>query len=222
MNGSGAGAAKTGPGLGSDVAARGGISPAPGPGGAGSAPSGTPPVRGVDISGGSGIVTLPGFGSDASAIDPTTPGHTSNKKRQALGVTVVATATSGGAFEPYKNLLRGEKYTTYVDTSLGTVVMEFADEAATSHPYGGTLSGPVGIRADLPEGLPDARMVVKCTLDAAGNLKNLRVLEPGPATMTAKVLAALRSWKFQPALRGDQPVEVTAILGFGIDTNDRF
>ena len=70
--------------------------------------------------------------------------------------------------------------------------------------------------------LPRARMVVTCALDASGNLKNVRVLEAGPADMTAKVLAALRSWKFQPAMRGDQPVEVTAILGFGIDTNDRF
>jgi outer membrane biosynthesis protein TonB len=50
----------------------------------------------------------------------------------------------------------------------------------------------------------------------------VRVLEAGPAEMTAKVIAALRSWKFQPALRGNQPVEVTAILGFGIDTSDRF
>jgi TonB family protein len=65
-------------------------------------------------------------------------------------------------------------------------------------------------------------MVVTCTLDASGNIKNARVLEAGPAEMTAKVVAALRSWKFQPAMRGNQPVEVTAILGFGIDTNDRF
>jgi len=40
--------------------------------------------------------------------------------------------------------------------------------------------------------------------------------------MTGQVLSALRSWKFQPAMKGDQPVEVTAILGFGIDTNDRY
>jgi TonB family protein len=64
--------------------------------------------------------------------------------------------------------------------------------------------------------------VLTCTLDASGNLRNVRVLEPGPADMTAKIVAAIRGWKFQPALRGDQPVEVTAILGFGIDTNDRF
>jgi len=222
MNGTGPGAGKAAAGHGSDANSRGGISPTAGPGGAGSAPSGTPPVRGVDISGGSGIVTLPGFGSDSPSSDPQDPGHSTVKPRQTLGVTVVATATSGGAFEPYKNLLRGEKYTTYFDTSLGTVVMEFADETAPGHLFGGTLAAPAAIRTDLATGLPPARMVVTCTLDASGNLRNVRVLEAGPAKMTAKVLAALRSWKFQPAMRGNQPVEVTAILGFGIDTNDRF
>jgi TonB family protein len=118
--------------------------------------------------------------------------------------------------------LRGEKYTTYFDTSLGTVVMEFADEGAAGHPFGVTLAAPAAMRTDLAGGLPPARMVVTCTLDASGNLKNVRVLETGPADVTARILAALRSWKFQPAMRGNQPVEVTAILGFGIDTNDRF
>jgi TonB family protein len=98
--------------------------------------------------------------------------------------------------------------------------MQFSD-AQPSNQAGG-LTAPQSIRTDLPDGLPRARMVLSCTLDASGNLKNIRVREPGPADMTAKILAALRSWKFQPALRGDQPAEVTAILGFGIDTNDRF
>jgi len=169
------------------------------------------------------MVTLPSFGgSDSDPANDPAAKRSSIKQRQTFGVTVVATASSGGAFEPYKNLLHGEKYTTYLDTSLGTVVMEFADESSSSHPFGGTLSSPQSIRTTLPDGLPKARLVVTCTLDAAGNVRNLRVLEPGPAEMTAKVVAALRGWKFQPALRGDKPVEVTAILGFGVDTNDRF
>jgi TonB family protein len=222
MEGNGGGAAKSGTGRGSDPNARGGISATPGPGGAGNLPAGNPPVRGIDISGGSSIVTLPGFGSDPEASSPTTPGRTNLNQRDALGVTVVATASSGGAFEPYKNLLRGEKYTTYLDTSAGTVVMEFADENTSAHAFGSTLTAPVGLRLDLVEGLPRARMVVTCKLDVSGNITSIRVLEAGPAQMTAKVLASLRSWKFQPAMRGKQPVEVTAILGFGIDTNDRF
>jgi TonB family protein len=225
VNNTGPGAAKSGAGRGSDSGARGGISTASGPGGAGTGSAGTPAVPGVDISGGSGVVTLPSFGSDPNGTDPTSisTGRTAIKSYpQALGVTIVATAGSGGAFEPYKNLLKGEKYTTYLDTSHGTVVMEFADETATTHAFGGTLTAPVAVRNDLPDGLPKARMVVTCTLDTSGNVKNLRVLEAGPATMAAKVVPALRSWKFQPAMRNNQPVEVTAILGFGIDTNDRF
>ena len=222
MNGTATGAAKAGPGPGSDPNAHSGISPSNGPGGAGNAPGGNPAVRGVDISGGNSIVTLPGFGSDPGSNDPAANRRTTIKPSKELNVTVVATATSGGAFEPYKNLFRNEKYTTYFETSLGTVVMEFSDDSPAGHSFRGALSAPSAIRIDLASGIPHARMVVACTVDASGNLNNIRVLEAGPATMTAKVVAALRTWKFQPAIRNDQPVEVTAILGFGINTDDRF
>lgn len=222
MNGSGSGAAKSGSGHGSDANARGGISPTSGPGGAGNATAGTPAVRGVDISGGSGVVTLPSFGDDPAANNPTAPGHTAQRKHSpTLDVDVVASASSGGAFAPYKNLLHGEKHTMYPDTfsSLGTASMEYAEAVQTQ---GGTFTAAQPVRTTLPEGLPHGRMVVTCTLDAYGNLKNVRVLEAGPAGMTAKVIAALASWKFQPAMRNNQPIEVTAILGFGINTDDRF
>jgi TonB family protein len=221
LNGTGPGAGKTGAGRGTDPQAAGGISPAPGPGGAGNVPAGAPPVRGVDISGGSSQVTIPAFGSDGSSSgDAQSPGRSAVKPQRSFDVDIVATANSGGAFEPYKNLLHGEKHTIYPETysSLGTAAMEYAEASAGR----GVFSPPQGIRTNLPEGLPRARMVVTCTLDASGNLKGIRVLEAGPADMTAKVLAALRSWKFQPAMRDNQPVEVTAILGFGINTNDRF
>jgi hypothetical protein len=217
MRGEGPGAGNSGPGRGSDPSARGGLSPSPGPGGAGTAASGTPSVPGVSVSGGSVQVS---FDTDP-VNDPSSPPRSTFKQRSTLGVDIVSTATSAGAFEPYKNLLHGEKHTGYLDTSLGTVVMEYADETA-SHAGLGALTAPQQVRTDLPDGLPHVRMVVACILDASGNVKNPRVLEAGPAGMTAKVLAALHSWKFQPALRGGQPVEVTAILGFNIDTNDRF
>ena len=221
VNGEGTGAGKAGAGRGSDPNAHGGISPSVGPGGAGNAPSGTPPVRGLSVNGGTTQITLPSFGSDPSAITPTAPGHSPLKQRQSFDVDIVATANSGGAFAPYKNLLHGEKHTIYPETSssLGTAVMEYADESATGR---GNIAPPQAIRSNLPEGLPHVRMVVTCQLDASGNLKNVKVLEAGPADMTAKVLAALRSWKFRPAMRGNDPVEVTAILGFAVDTNDRF
>ncbi|MGO9085419.1 MAG: hypothetical protein ACLQBK_09350 [Candidatus Sulfotelmatobacter sp.] len=221
VKGEGPGAGKAGPGRGSDPNAHGGTSPSPGPGGAGTAPSGTPSVPGVSVSGGSSIITLPSFGSDPAANDPSGPGRSSLKQRQTFDVNVVATANSGGPFEPYKSLLHGETHTIYPETgsSSGAAAMQYADESATGR---GTLTAPQPIRTGLPEGLPHLRIVIACTLDASGNLKNMRVLEPGPADMITKVLAALGGWKFRPALRGSQPVEVTAILGFNIDTNDRF
>jgi hypothetical protein len=176
-------------------------------------------VPGVSVNGGSSIVTLPSFGSDGSS-DPRLPGRSSLKSRQGPDITIVATSRSGGAFNFYGKL-PGDNYTVYVDTVFGVVVMQFADPSSGAHSSAGTLTGPQALRSDLPANLPHARVVVACILDASGNLKNLHVLESGPPAMTAKIIAALPSWKFRPAMRGNQPVEVNAILGFGIDTNDR-
>jgi len=215
-----AGAGKTGTGHGSDPNARAGISPTPGPGGAGTAPTGSPTVPGVDVRGGSTVVTLPSFDAGNSSA-PTVPGRSPVKGDPGPAITIVATASSGGGFDFYGKL-PGDNYTVYIDTAIGTVVMQFAEANPSAHPNAGPVTGPQGLRTDLPANLPHARVVIKCKLDASGNLKNLQVLEPGPAAMTAKIMAALSSWKFRPATRGAQPVEVNAILGFNIDTNDRY
>jgi hypothetical protein len=221
LTGEGSGAGKTGTGPGSDLNAHGGISPTPGPGGAGNATTGAPTIPGVEVRGGSTttVVTLPSFGSEGGSA-PSLPGRSSVKQQEGPAITIVATSRSGGAFDFYGKL-PGDNYTVYVDTSIGTVVMQFAEVDPASHPHAGAIVGPQGLRTDLPAGLPHARVVIKCKLDASGNLKNLQVVEPGPAAMTAKIVAALPSWKFRPAMRGVQPVEVNAILGFNIDTNDR-
>ena len=222
LTGEGTGAGKTGNDRGSEPNARAGISPTPGPGGAGTAPTGSPAVPGVDVRGGSTVVSLPSFGADGGGSDPNLPGRSSVKGPQGPAITIVATSRSGGAFDFYGKL-PGDNYTVYVDTAIGFVVMQFAEAdlaAARSHP--GSLIGPQGLRTDLARDLPHARVVIKCKLDASGNIRNPQVLEPGPAGMTAKIMAALPSWKFRPAMRGAQPVEVNAILGFNIDTNDRY
>jgi hypothetical protein len=218
----GSGAGKTGTSLGSDPNARTGISPTLGPGGAGTSATGTPAVPGVDVRGGStsSVVTLPGFGQEGGG-NPNLPGRSSVKQEQGPAITIVATSSSGGGFDFYGKL-PGDNYTVYVDTAIGAVVMQFAEADPASHPHAGALIGPQSLRSDLPADLPHARVVIKCKLDASGNLKDLQVLEPGPAAMTAKIMAALPSWKFRPAMHGVQPVELNAILGFNIDTNDRY
>ncbi|MFY9977877.1 MAG: energy transducer TonB [Candidatus Sulfotelmatobacter sp.] len=213
------GAGKSGTGHGFDQPAHAGISTTPGPGGAGSLAAGTPAVPGVDVHGGTTVVTLPSFGSDGG--DPNPPPRRSNvKSAEGPSITIVATSRSGGAFNFYGEL-PGDNYTVYVDTSIGTVVMQFAEANPGARSQLETLTGPEAIRTDLPANLPHARMVVKCRLTASGNITSLQVLEPGPATMTAKIINALSGWKFRPAMRGAQPVEVNAILGFNINTNDR-
>ncbi len=222
FSGTGSGASVQGDGRGSDVMAKNGISPYPGPGGAGSGTNGKPPVPGVSVSGGSNnIVTLGSFGSDGSKPDPpersgAAGGHS------GLGVTVVATSRSGGAFNFY-GALKGDKvYTIYLETGLGPAVMQFADPTSEHHAYGQELASPepmrVDVRGELPAGFKRSRLVIACTLDRSGSLRGTQVLEPGSAEMTSKVLASLPNWKFRPAFRGDEPVEVNAILGFNIDT----
>jgi hypothetical protein len=221
FSGEGTGAGKEGTGRGSAPNARGGISPYPGTGGAGSGTSGTPAMPGVSVRGGTNTIALPSFGSEGK--QPNVPDRSSaSGDPHGPGITVVATSRSGGAFNFYGTLKGDRVYTIYIETALGTTVMQFADPTSTAHPYAEDLAAPQPMRADLPANLQRSRLVIACILDRSGALRNLQVLEPGAATLTAKVLAALPSWKFRPAMRGDQPVEVNAILGFGIDTNDRF
>ena len=215
FSGEGSGAGKEGAGRGSDPAARGGISPYPGSGGSGRGANGTPAMPGVAVAGGS-TITLPSFSADGN--DPSDPTRSSAlKERRGLGVQVVGSSRSGGAFNFY-GALKGDNYTIYIQTTMGMVVMQFADPSSGGTSYAGDLTAPDPIRAELPTGLQKSRLVVACVLDRTGQLRNVRVLERGSEEMTSKILASLPAWKFRPAVRNEQPVEVNAILGFNIDT----
>jgi len=179
-------------------------------------------VPGASVQGGSSnVVTLPSFGSGANQSSAAGRSNT-NPVNKGPDITIVATSRSGGAFNFY-GAQKGDKvYTIYIETTLGTAVMQFADPASATQGYAEDLTAPQAMRADLPAGLPKARLVIGCVLDSSGLVRRPKVLEPASAVMTSKVLAALNGWKFRPALRGDQPIEVNVILGFNIDTNDVF
>jgi hypothetical protein len=217
FSGEGPGAAKSGPGPGTDAAAHGGISPYPGPGGAGTGTVGKPPLPGVSVHGGNNIITLPSFGADGGSTNA--PGRsTAAKANEGPDITIVGTSRSGGAFNYYGTLKGDKVYTIYLDTTLGPAVLEYADPTSATHPYGDDLTAPHPMRTELPANLKRSRLVIACVLDRSGLVRNARVLEPGAHEFTTKVLAALAAWKFRPAFRGEQPVEVNAILGFDIDT----
>jgi hypothetical protein len=218
LQGEGSGAGREGAGRGSDPNARGGISPYPGPGGAGTGTSGTPAVPGVSVQGGTTTINLPSFGVPGGDAPSSGPGRSSTSAHKGSGITIEATPRSGGVFA-YYDVLKGDRnYSIYIETSLGTAVMQYADAASATHPSSEKLSAPEPMRKDLPDGLRPTRVVIACILDRSGDLKDLKVLEPGAAETTSKILVALRSWKFRPAFRGNEPVEVNAILGFGVDT----
>jgi hypothetical protein len=166
------------------------------------------------------VVNLPSFSQGGN--EPTDPARSSASREKGTGITIVATPRSGGAFNFY-GAMKGDKvYTRYIDTTLGIAVMQFSDPATAAHPYMEELTSPQPVRVDLPSGLRRSRLVIACVLDRTGVLRNPQVLDSVEQATTTRVLAALANWKFSPALRGNQPVEVNAILGFGIDTNDRY
>ncbi|MGD1215019.1 MAG: hypothetical protein ABR861_08530 [Terriglobales bacterium] len=218
LQGEGSGAGKEGEGRGSDPNARGGISPYPGSGGAGNGTSGTPAMPGVSVQGGTTTFTLPSFGSPSGDAPSTGPGRSSTSAHKGSGIMIEATPRSGGVFG-YYGVLKGDRnYSIYIETSLGTAVMQYADAASAAHPSSEKLSEPEAMRKDLPDGLRPTRVIIACILDRSGVLQDMKVLEPGAAETTSKILVALHSWKFRPAFRGNEPVEVNAILGFGVDT----
>lgn len=210
------GAATSGTGHAADLVAKSGISPYPGKGGAGSGNVANPPMPGVSVhGGGNNIITLPSF--NTNGVPPSSPVHPRAPGDLGAGLTVIATSRSGGAFDLYGKL-PGQNYTIYLPTTLGTAVMQFADPTSSQRTYTDALTSPRPLRTNLPTKLTPARLILSCTLDRTGSFGNLRVLEPAGAEMTAKVVAALRNWKFSPAMRGNEPVEVNVLLGFDIDT----
>src|SRR5207247_7752356 len=118
------------------------------------------------------------------------------------------TSRSGGAFNFY-GALKGDKvYTIYIETGLGTAVMQFADPTSAAHAYAGYLTAPEPMRAEVPSDLQRSRLVIACILDRSGLLRNPQVLEPGGGEMTGKLLASLPTWKFRPVRRAEQRVDV--------------
>lgn len=211
------GATPEGSSTGPNLYARNTGTPYPGPGGAGDRSSGVPRVPGVSVSGGNNVITLPSFGPPPShsPAEHSAPGA-------ANAVTVVASPRAGGALNLY-GVLHGDRvYTIYLNTRLGTAVMQFADPDSAQHAYAGELIAPRALRVDLPSELsqaPRSQVLVRCQIDQGGAVKDLRILRADDTDVVGKLVTGLRFWKFSPAFRGNQPIAVEAIVGFGVGTN---
>src|SRR5262249_46207329 len=138
------------------------------------------------------------------------------------GITVIAGPRAGGALNLY-GVLKGDRvYSIYINTKVGTAVLQFADPSSVGHPSANQLTAPRALRAEAPVEWgagKHSKLLIACDLDRNGALKNARILESDDSVAAQQMLAALSGWKFAPAFRGSEAVRVTAILGFGVDTN---
>ena len=208
--GPGSGSSGSGPGAASAAV---GLSPSPGPGGAGQASGKLALVPGLAIQG--GVITLPSFG--ASDGVPSAVVAAPLGPRQVPAVVVIATSRAGGGLSAYGALRGSRVYTTYIDTAIGTAVLQYSDPA--SHPgFESDLTPPEPLRTELPPELKSLHVVVKFVMDKIGNLREPQLLELGDPDSAKVLLAALQHWQFRPALKADRPIDVEAILGFGINT----
>jgi len=212
---SGAASASANAGKGAAAFDHGGSSPTAGPGGAGNLSNGRPRVPGVSVSGGNNVVSLPSFGA---APQPTASGRSDVVRKASNGITVVASPRSGGALNFYGALKGDRVYTIYIPSTIGTVVMQFADPASASQSYAEDLTSPTPMRTELPSDLQRSHLVIRCLLDRNGVIRNPSVVRSEADDFQSKILSALPDWKFTPAFRGSEAVEVNVILGFGVDT----
>jgi hypothetical protein len=171
-------------------------------------------MPGVSIRGGNVYVPSFAAGTGATAKLPAEHGP-----RRIPTITIVATPRSGGALNLY-GLFKGSKvYTVYLDTSIGTVVLQYAEQKpGTSTEFDADLSAPEPIDTTLPAKLPHAPVIIVCVVSRDGGLRNIRVMKAASADLAHQIEVALQSWRFRPARKGQHAIDVDAVLGFDIDT----
>jgi len=93
--------------------------------------------------------------------------------------------------------------------------------APAPHPkrVGGAVSAPTLIHVvDMP-GLThvDAEVVLNLWVDTEGVPSHIRVLQGGDSTQNEKIIAAVRQYRFSPAMENGKPVLVEMNLDLDID-----
>jgi hypothetical protein len=141
-----------------------------------------------------------------------------NGPRRGHAITVVASSNSGGALDRYGTLKGDRVYTVYLPVMTAFVVMEYAERSPGQQTFDADLVAPEPLKVDVTPEVRGVRTVIACVVDRDGSLRDIRVLESAIAPLGKKLAAMLADWKFRPALRGDEPVAVDALLGFQIDT----
>jgi hypothetical protein len=221
--GSGSGSDVAGAGPGGSGAGEGGnsnpnagekTSLAPGSGGAGTGGSNVPAMAGVVIS--HGVIHLPSFGTGNG---PSVPSKGPGFNGAAPAIMIIASPRAGGALSNYGQM-RGERvYTMYPETRLGPIVLQFSDPMVRNDLVY-DLNPPHPLMTDIPINVAPSHTIVACVMDRKGVLHGFRVLKSANPALMPLLLKALELWRFNPVIRGKEPIAVDVLLGFGVDTVD--
>jgi len=95
--------------------------------------------------------------------------------------------------------------------------LQYADPT-TVQSFAADLTAPRPIKTDVPADATPARAIISCVMDRLGLLRDIKLLEGDDPQFSHELLFALASWRFRPVFRGDSPVEVKTVIGFGVKT----
>jgi hypothetical protein len=172
--------------------------------------AGRSPAGSSDVAIEGGVINLESFGSAP-------PGPLRGRRP---AIVVVSSANAGGALQQFASHLRGQIYTIYLNAAGATAVMQFSQvKQADRGFFVGDLIPPESIFTVLPNELRSAHQVISCVLTTEGKLKEVKILDGAAGATSQAMREALETWRFRPAYRGDSPIEVNVLLGFGVDTN---
>lgn len=183
---------------------------APANGGAGNANAGIP---GVTIRG--GTITLDSFGPPRGAPNSSRTEAAARQRRPAA-ITVIASPRAGGGLDAYGVFKSAQVYTIYVETNMGPAVLQFAARGGGAG-YNGSITAPDAINANLPERSSSLGAVIQCVIDSTGHPQEVRLMKGGQ--IAEKLVAAIREWRFHPALSAGSPVAIDALIGIGISVH---
>ena len=200
-----------GSGTGSGIGSGSSASAASGGGAGNGAGSGT--FAGITIHGG-------GYTGGTSAnLHPTLA------PRNAYGMTIVSTASSGGGLADFGVFSDEKVYTVFMDMRetgaerAPAWTLQYAAASSVTN-RNGTIVAPsplVRPRPQLPAPLlhkyPNAMVVISAMLGTAGHLEDIAVKQTPDARLIPAILTALNNWYFRPAEMDGQPVPLKILLG---------
>jgi hypothetical protein len=232
INGTGGGGTGTGTGTGAGSGPGRGYGTGTGSGtgtGAGSGP-GTGPFPGISIVGGSGTSGISSSSRSGGSRTRTPPGP-----HGTYGMTIVATASSGGGLRDYGIFRNESVFTVYIDMTHSadpapSWTLQYALLRRASDPSTITLGGSVQMSDQVVAPYPISKeepqfpeevvaknlsrlVVVYAEISNEGKVEHTRVIQSPNPLLNEPVLEALAKWTFRPAEMNGAPVAVKALIG---------